>query len=220
MIPLHDDNPTSRFPFVTIILIAINAAVFFLWQMGTGFEQSINTAAFVPAEFERGAFEHLPNLFTSMFMHGGVMHLVGNMWFLWLFGNNIEDRCGHIGFVIFYLLCGVAATLGYSFFNSDSTIPLVGASGAISGVLGGYLITFPHAHVMTLVPLGFFSRIVALPAWIFLVIWIGFQFLSQAAMTGQEGSGGGVAFLAHIVGFVAGLVLVFVFRSRAATRFA
>ncbi len=222
MIPLHDDNPTQRFPLITICLIVINALIFFYWQVGVvGLEQSIRLAAFIPSEFHsRAIFVEGRNIFSSMFMHGGIMHLAGNMWFLWLFGNNVEDRCGKIRFLFFYLLCGVAATLAYTFFNRHSNIPLVGASGAISGVLGAYLVMFPHARVLTLLPLGIFSRTFYLPAWTFLLIWFGFQFLNQAVVagsrTGQQG--GGVAFLAHISGFVVGVILIFLFRQRRGTR--
>jgi len=215
MIPLHDDNPTERFAFLTVILIAINAAVFFLWQVGgVGMEQSIRLAGFTPSDFRAGGYvAEGRNIFTSMFMHGGLMHLVGNMWFLWLFGNNIEDRCGKFRFVVFYLLCGAIATMVYTLFNAGSKIPLVGASGAISGVLGAYLVTYPHARILTLVPLGIFSRTFRLPAWMFLFVWIGFQLLNQAAMAAsREGERGGVAFLAHIAGFIAGVTLIFPFR--------
>jgi membrane associated rhomboid family serine protease len=216
MIPIHDDNPTERFPIMTILLIAANVAVFIFWQIDVGLEQSINLAGFVPAQGQtRGVVNQGRTLFSSMFMHGGWMHLIGNMWFLWLFGNNVEDRCGRIRFVIFYLLCGAIATLAYTFFNSDSKIPLVGASGAISGVLGGYLFMFPHARVLTLVPLGFFTRMMHIPAWFFLIIWMGLQLLSQAALAhATTKEQGGIAFLAHIAGFVAGALLIFVFRKK------
>jgi membrane associated rhomboid family serine protease len=218
MIPLHDNNPTERFPIVTILLIAINVAVFFLWQLGSvGLEQSIRMAAFVPAKLVTSSLVgQVDNLFASMFMHGSIMHLVGNMWFLWLFGNNVEDRTGKIRFLIFYLLSGIAATMAYAAFNMHSRIPLVGASGAISGVLGAYLIMFPGTRILTLIPLGFFTRTAYVPAWIFLLIWIGFQFLSQVTIRGEQG--GGIAFLAHIAGFIAGIVLIFFFRKRTRTR--
>jgi membrane associated rhomboid family serine protease len=146
-----------------------------------------------------------------MFMHGGLMHLVGNMWFMWIFGDNVENATGHIRFVAFYILTGVAATLGYTYFNPESEIPLVGASGAISGVLGGYLVKHPTAPIRTLIPLGLFTRIVDIPAFVFLFVWIGMQILSQL-MRDESRGGGGVAYMAHIGGFVAGVILIFLFQ--------
>lgn len=211
MIPLYDDNPTHRFPFVTVIIIAVNVAVYFLWQMRIGLEESVALGAFVPTEFTGGA-QPAPwrDLFTSMFMHGGFMHLLGNMWFLWIFGDNVENECGPVRFATFYLLCGAAATLGHVWSDPESAVPLVGASGAISGVLGGYLVQHPRVSVRTLIPLGIFTRIVDIPAYLFLFIWIGMQLVSQFAISSR--TGGGVAYLAHIAGFVAGAALIFVFR--------
>lgn len=209
MIPLYDHNPTHRFPVLTVLLIAANVAVYFFWQSAVGLEESVALAAFVPAELTHGGGGYR-NLFTSMFMHGGIMHLVGNMWFLWIFGDNIENECGPFRFILFYLLCGVAATLAHTWSDPDSTVPLVGASGAISGVLGAYLVEHPKAAVRTLIPMGIFTRIVDVPAFMFLFIWIGMQVLSQTMMSSAQG--GGVAYLAHIAGFVAGVGLIFVFR--------
>lgn len=211
MIPLYDDNPTHRLPVVTVMIIAVNVAVYFLWQSRIGLEESVALAAFVPAEFTESA-RPAPwrDLFTSMFMHGGFMHLLGNMWFLWIFGDNVENECGPVRFILFYLLCGAAATWGHVWSDPTSVVPLVGASGAISGVLGAYLIQHPRVPVRTLIPLGIFSRIVDIPAYIFLFIWIGMQVVSQAMISSR--TGGGVAYLAHIAGFVAGAVLIFVFR--------
>ena len=212
MIPLRDDQPTERFPIVTILLIVLNAYVFIGWQLRIGLEHSVDQAGFLPIELtshEPGGWTHL---FTSMFMHGGWMHLIGNMWFLWIFGNNIEDNCGSIRFLIFYLLCGVAATLAFTALDPRSSIPLVGASGAISGVLGAYLLHHPQARVLTLVPLGFFTRLMEIPAWVFLLVWIGLQVVSQlfaARAHGVESSG--VAYAAHIGGFVAGMGLIVFF---------
>lgn len=212
MIPLYDHNPTHRFPIVTILIIAANVAVYFLWQSRIGLEESVALAAFVPAEFTESA-RPAPwrDLFTSMFMHGGFMHLLGNMWFLWIFGDNVENECGPVRFILFYLLCGAAATWGHVWSDPTSAVPLVGASGAISGVLGAYLIQHPRVPVRTLIPLGIFSRIVDIPAYIFLFVWIGMQVVSQAMISSRSG-GGGVAYLAHIAGFVAGAALIFVFR--------
>lgn len=219
MIPLYDDNPTKRFAWVTLLLIGINFWVFFFWQVfDVGLEHSIALAAFVPASLSRNPVAGSQHLITSMFMHGGLMHLIGNMWFLWIFGNNVEDQCGKVKFFIFYLLCGIAATLSYAFLNINSHVPLVGASGAISGVLGGYLVLFPGARILTLVPLGIFTRTIYLPAWFFLVIWIGFQLLNQLRESKSHAGEGGVAFLAHIGGFLAGLLLIWIFRSNKSSR--
>ncbi len=221
MIPLYDQNPTHRFPVVTVAIIAINVAVFFLWQVRIGLEESVALAAFVPSEFSGGPGAGAwRDLITSMFMHGGVMHLVGNMWFLWIFGDNIENECGPLRFTVFYLSCGVAATLAHAWADARSDVPLVGASGAISGVLGAYLIEHPRVAVRTLIPMGVFTRIVDIPAYVFLFIWIGLQVVSQALMSARmEGvQGGGVAYLAHIAGFVAGVVLIFVFRRSSRAR--
>jgi len=213
MIPLYDDNPVHRFPLVTILLIAANLAVYFLWQARVGLEESVALAAFVPAEFTGGARPAAwRDLLTSMFMHGGIMHLVGNLWFLWIFGDNIENECGPVRFLVFYLVCGVAATLAHVWQDPASAVPLVGASGAISGVLGAYLVQHPHAPVRTLIPLGMWSRVIDVPAYVFLFIWIGMQVLSQAAASG----GGGVAYLAHIGGFVARGAPLLIFRRRRA----
>ena len=211
MIPLHDDNPTKRFPVVVVVIIAINVAVYFLWQMRVGMEESVALGAFVPADFMTGS-QPAPwrDLFTSMFMHGGFMHLLGNMWFLWIFGDNVENECGPFSFLIFYLLCGAAATFAHAWSDPHSTVPLVGASGAISGVLGAYLVEHPRVRVRTLIPLGIFSRIVDLPAFAFLFIWIGLQIVSQVMASSR--TGGGVAYLAHIGGFVIGAGLIFVVR--------
>ncbi len=211
MIPLSDDSRSQRFAFVTVGLILANVAVFFLWQAGVGLEQSIEMAAFIPREYTLHLPGRYPDMFVSMFMHGGFMHLLGNMWFLWIFGDNVENATGPVRFLLFYLLCGVLATLAYVFTDPYSQVPLVGASGAISGVLGAYLVMSPRARIRTLIPLGFFSQIVNLPAYVFLFIWMGFQLVSHVFIRGHHG-GGGVAYMAHIGGFIAGAVLILVFR--------
>jgi membrane associated rhomboid family serine protease len=149
------------------------------------------------------------NLLTSMFMHGSWMHLLGNMWFLWIFGNNVEDSMGRVRFVVYYLLCGLTAAFGQIVTNPSSAIPMVGASGAISGVMGGYLLLYPNVRVFALLPLGFFITSVALPAWMMLGYWFFIQFVSGLAAFG--GNIGGVAFWAHVGGFVAGVALVKLF---------
>jgi len=148
---------------------------------------------------------------TSMFLHGGWLHLIGNMLYLWIFGNNIEDSMGHLRFIVFYLLAGLAAAAAHLAFNPTSTVPTIGASGAVSGVLGAYLVLFPHARIETLVTFGWFIRIVLLPAWVLLIFWIGLQFLYQL-LEPIDPMAGGVAYAAHIGGFVAGVLLIPLFR--------
>jgi membrane associated rhomboid family serine protease len=213
VIPLYDDQPARGVPAVTLILIAANVLVFAAWQLRVGLEASVEAAALVPAALGRGAnVAAYPGVFTSMFMHGGWMHLLGNMWFLWIFGNNIEDACGPLRFTLFYIGCGVAAAAAHVALRPDSPVPMVGASGAVSGVLGGYLVLHPGARVLTALPLGPFVRPVMLPAYVYLLVWIGFQVVSQLAAAG--GSGGGVAYMAHIGGFVAGVVGIKLFERR------
>jgi membrane associated rhomboid family serine protease len=220
MIPLHDDNPTSRTPVVTVALIVICVLVY-LWQGSLGPHRGaavVYSFGFIPAVlFENAALPAelavIPagmTLFTSMFLHGSFMHLAGNMLYLWVFGNNIEDVCGHGRFILFYLLCGLAAAFAQALPDPGSEIPMIGASGAISGVLGAYLLLFPHARVYTLVPIGFvfFTQIKA--GWL-LGFWFVFQLLSGLASSPAEG---GVAFWAHIGGFVAGLPLILLLRDR------
>lgn len=211
MIPLYDDQPTRSFPYFTILLILANVAVFAFWQLNVGLQESVALAALTPLELSQHSPVAVRNIFSSMFMHGSWMHLIGNMWFLWIFGNNVEDAMGPFRFLAFYLLCGVLATLAHVMAEPQSTIPLVGASGAVSGVLGAYLIKHPRAYVRTIIPLGFIIRIADIPAFVFLLIWIGLQVFSQA-VSGIRGEHGGVAYLAHIGGFLAGMVLIFLFQ--------
>ena len=163
----------------------------------------------LPAELQQ--LPTLATIFTSMFLHGGWMHLLGNMLYLWIFGNNIEDAMGHTRFIVFYLLCGVIAVFTHALPNADSAIPMIGASGAISGVLGAYLLLYPHARVLVLIWLGFFITTVRLPAVIVLGLWFGFQLLSSAIADPRTG---GVAWGAHIGGFVAGLALIGIFKRK------
>ncbi len=215
MIPLHDDNPTEIKPILTVTIIALCVAIF-LWQFSRsaqGQEVVIYALGVIPAVLLGNA--QLPvdldwvapsaTIFTSMFLHGGWMHLIGNMLFLWIFGNNIEDAMGHVKFLLFYLLCGVAAVFAQALPDTSSNIPMVGASGAISGVLGAYLLLYPRASVLVLLPLGFIITTVRMKALWVLGIWFGIQFFSS--LTAQQG-GGGVAFGAHIGGFIAGMALV------------
>ncbi len=218
MIPLRDTIPSRTFPGVTIALIVVNVLVFFQ-QLGLDSRQGEAFVAIfgaVPAQFT-GAAPHaaLPpglTILTSMFLHGGVLHLLGNMVFLWIFGNNVEDATGHLRFLGFYLICGAAAALAHIAANPDSIVPMVGASGAISGVLGAYFLLYPHARIVTLVWLGFIAQTVRIPAFVFLGFWFLVQSFSWAASGGD--GGGGVAFAAHVGGFVAGLLLLVPFKQR------
>ena len=210
MFPLGDDNSQRRLtPVVTFALIAINVLVFFVELSGG--DEFIRSWAFVPARFNADPAGDAVTVITAMFMHGGWVHLFGNMLFLWIFGDNVEDRFGHRNFLIFYLLAGIAATFAQYIFNPGSNIPNVGASGAIAGVLGAYIIMFPQSRVNVL--LG--RQVVAMPAVIVLGMWIALQLVSGVgtiAYTDESADVGGVAYMAHIGGFVAGLVLTFLFR--------
>jgi len=222
MIPLRDDNPTSIPPVVTIGIIVLCALVF-LWQQ-TLHEPSATMAVYsygvIPAAlFHNGTLPpdiaRIPpelTILTSMFMHGGWMHIIGNMLYLWIFGNNIEDVLGHVRYVCFYVLCGAAAALTQSIINTHSEVPMIGASGAIAGVLGAYLVLFPRAHVLVLVPLGFFTQLMRLPAMLVLGFWFVLQFIQGGLMT--PGDEGGVAYWAHIGGFAAGIALIFLLGGR------
>jgi len=211
MIPLYDDQPTERQPILTIVIIAANVLVYALWQVPNRLAVTVATEGFIPAEFthhEPGAVRHL---LLSMFMHGGLMHLIGNMWFLWIFGKKVEDVCGHFRFLCFYILCGAVATIAYAVANPDSSIPLVGASGAISGVLGAYLLKSPGASIRSIIPMGIFTRILDIPAYLFLIFWVGMQIYLQTTARLSE-QAGGVAYMAHIGGFVAGVILILIFQ--------
>jgi membrane associated rhomboid family serine protease len=230
MFPYRDENETQRTPVVTITLIALNV-VSWLAVQGAGttlsLARSICNLGLIPGELT-GALppgtpfpmgeglacltdpgRQVSHLITSMFLHGSWMHLLGNMWFLWLFGNNVEDSMGRPRFVVFYLVCGLAAAFAQILANPASSIPMVGASGAISGVMGAYLVLYPRVRVFAMVPLGFFLTSVAVPAWMMLVYWAVIQLVSGLTTIGAEG--GGVAFWAHLGGFVAGAVLVKLF---------
>ena len=219
--PIKDENPAIRKPVVTVTLIAACVAVF-LWEVTAGqaglqqivYRYGLVPSAFFGAEEFPAGFSNIPpslSLLTSMFLHGGWMHLIGNMVFLWIFGNNIEDELGHMRFVAFYILSGLGAAALQLAMGPNSDIPMVGASGAISGVLGAYLVLYPRARILTLVFLGFFLATARIAAGWFLGIW----FLMQAffALTSDPGQGG-VAFWAHVGGFVAGLGLLFLLRPR------
>ena len=221
MIPLRDDNPSSITPAVSWVLIA-TCVLAFLWQLSLGpsdGQVAVYALGVIPAILFEGA--RLPpelvmvppvaTVFTSMFLHGGWMHLIGNMLYLWIFGDNVEDSMGHGRFVVFYFLCGVAAVLAQALPDTGSQVPMIGASGAISGVLGAYLLLYPHARVLVLIPLGFFTQLLHLRAGIVLGFWFALQLFNSLV---TPAGGGGVAFGAHIGGFVAGVALIALFKRR------
>lgn len=223
LIPLRDENPTRTFPVVTIALIAANVLVFlYEWSLGpVALDSFVSTYAFVPARFlaDPLAPAQLMTVLTSMFLHGGPVHLAGNMLYLWIFGNNVEDRLGRVRYIAFYLACGVAALAAQTAAGPGVTVPTLGASGAIAGVLGAYALLYPGAGVITLVPLFFFFEIARIPA----LFVIGFWFVLQLAngllsLDPAMMQAGGVAWFAHIGGFVAGLLLVLPLRRRARPR--
>lgn len=207
MIPLRDDIPSRTFPFVTLALILANAAVF-VYQAGLGPERQhelLEAAAAVPENiFAGGGAPGLPpylRLATSLFLHGGLMHIAGNMLFLWIFGDNVEDRMGHLPFAFFYLACGIAAALTHVWHNPDSSIPLIGASGAVSGILGAYILLFPGARIQVLIVLIIFITTIKVPALVFIGGWAALQFINLSRGSPQ------IAWYAHIGGFVAGAVI-------------
>jgi membrane associated rhomboid family serine protease len=226
MIPLRDDNPSRSTPFVTIALI-VACVLVFLWEvsLGESAQRAIYALGVIPAVL-LGDLQLPPDvrlvppaatIFTSMFMHGSWMHLIGNMLYLWIFGDNVEDSMGRLRYVAFYVLCGIAAVFAQAVPDPSSQIPMVGASGAISGVLGAYLLLYPHARVLVAVPLGFILHTMRLPAGLVLALWFALQLISNVmAAPGQ----GGVAFRAHIGGFLAGMVLVPLFKRRNVRLFA
>ena len=211
MIPLRDTQPSFSFPIVTIGLIALNVLAF-LYEFSLD-EFSLNhfllEYGFVPRRFQ------WVDILTGMFLHGGWLHLIGNMWFLWIYGDNVEDILGHFKYLLFYLLCGVAATLLQFLFTYDSRIPTIGASGAIAGVMGAYLLKFPHSKVLTLVPIIIFFTTMEIPAWLILIYWFVLQFFSGVGSVGQSHlNQGGVAWFAHIGGFLAGIALIRLLRPK------
>jgi membrane associated rhomboid family serine protease len=218
MIPLRDIQERHSFPIITIGLILVNVLVFFYeLSLGERLEGFFRSQAFVPAEyFQPGNVgADVRSVFVSMFLHGGWMHLIGNMLYLWIFGDNVEDRIGHLRFLAFYIACGWIATLAHGWFNTNSTIPSVGASGAIAGVLGAYILMFPRARVLTIIPLGFYMRMAEMPALLVLGLWFVLQLFSGVADLGARAEQtAGVAWWAHIGGFVAGAVLGLVMRRR------
>jgi len=231
MFPLRDENPTEIFPIFTLGIIAACVAAW-VYLQGAGMSQealarSVCAFGTIPAEVTGHAAagdpvmltEQLacrtdafgwPTLITSMFLHGSWMHLIGNMWFLWIFGNNVEDSMGHVRFAVFYLLTGVIAGLAHVVVDPDSLVPTVGASGAISAIMGAYLVLYPRARVKTLFIIVILIYFVDVPAWVYLVYWLFIQTVSQTV----QGTASGVAFMAHIGGFLAGVLLIKLFQNR------
>jgi rhomboid family protein len=232
MFPYRDENQTQRTPIVNYLLIALNVIVW-LFVEGAGSPMALARAVcdlgLIPGELT-GALppgtrfpmgdglvcltdpgRQISHVFTSMFLHGSWMHLIGNMWFLWVFGDNIEDSMGRVRYAIFYLVCGVAAAMTQVLLNPSSVIPMVGASGAISGVMGAYLVLYPRVRVYALLILGFFFTSIALPAWTMLVYWAAIQLVSGVFGLFASESTGGVAFWAHVGGFLAGVILIKLF---------
>ena len=219
LFPLYDENPTKSIPWITLLLILINVLVFIYelsLQSAGKLQQLFQTAALIPYEITNLAklTSDVPNIgilavFTSMFMHGGWLHIIGNMWYLWIFGNNVEDTLGHAKYLLFYLLCGIGGGIGHILSQPYSQVPTVGASGAIAGVLAGYLIMFPTARVVTIVPIFIFLQIVKVPAILLIGLWFLIQIASGMGSLSTQASGG-TAWFAHIGGFIAGVVLVLV----------
>ncbi|MBI3539209.1 MAG: rhomboid family intramembrane serine protease [Candidatus Eisenbacteria bacterium] len=217
MIPLRDENPSLTTPFVTWFLVAANVVVF-LVELGAGSDRAfVSQWAMIPARLTLAVrFGDEPitgpaiTVLTSMFMHANWLHLLGNMWYLWIFGDNVEDRFGHFGFLLFYVAAGVVAATLHWATHADARVPTLGASGAIAGVLGAYLVAFPRARVVTLVPIVIVLRIITLPAVLVLGLWFVFQFLSGALTLGYGSQGGGVAWWAHIGGFAFGALVMLV----------
>ena len=235
MIPLRDYRPSGSFPLVTVALIAVNLLVYLYQALILGSQRALVDVGFrfqmisleqlfvfkygvSPCEI-LGSCEPFPDatfpiwltLFTSMFLHGGLLHLIGNMWYLWIFGDNVEDAMGRLRFLLFYLLSGIASAFAQVMANPDSAIPMVGASGAIAGVLGAYLLLYPYGRVLTLMIFFYFIRMVEVPAIVLLGFWF---FLQLANASLGQLTGGGVAWFAHIGGFLAGAVLLFFFKKR------
>jgi len=214
MIPLRDIIPSRTTPYITVTIIILNTLAWFyeLSVPNDVLPAFLQVYGVVPAAF------HASTLVTSMFLHGSWMHVIGNMWYLWIFGYNVEDRLGHGRFIVFYLLCGIVAAFGQILIDPTSTLPTIGASGAIAGVMGAYFVLYPQSRVLTLIPLIIFWEVIELPAIILLGFWFLMQLFSAGAIavTASTG-GGGVAFMAHVAGFITGIVAVFVLRQRQRT---
>jgi membrane associated rhomboid family serine protease len=211
MFPLRDTQPSYSRPLITVLIIILNVVVFLHEFSLDEYSQNYFIAHYglIPAHF------HFSAVLTSMFLHGGWMHIIGNMWFLWIFGDNVEDALGHFKYLVFYLLCGIAAGMTQVLFSAGSRLPMVGASGAIAGVMGAYLIKFPKSRIVTLVFIFIFFTTIEVPAGIMLAYWFVIQFFSGVGTIGYSHvSQGGTAFFAHIGGFIAGMILVSVMGTR------
>ncbi|GBD98676.1 rhomboid family protein [bacterium BMS3Abin07] len=209
MIPYKDDNPAETFPFVTIGIVVLNVLAFIAEYLNPGgMKYVVYKYGAIPSEMLSFRIGAILNVFYSMFLHGGFFHIAGNMLYLWIFGNNIEDRLGHLRFAVFYLLCGVVAAFGHALSAPSASIPMIGASGAISGILGAYLLLYPHAKVHTLIFFGFFVQIVRLPAVFVIGFWAVIQLVNAIISKGMLNQGGGVAWFAHIGGFLFGLIMI------------
>ncbi len=213
MLPLYDENPTRNFPVLIITIMSANILVF-LWGLSV-LPADMNMVYYefgmIPIDVSQSPLRGTPTIISSMFLHGGFLHLAGNMLYLWIFGNNIEDVLGKFRFILFYFVCGAIAAFCHVVINPDSNIPMIGASGAIAGILGGYMVLFPKAKVKTLIFLGFFITIIRIPALVLLLLWMGLQVFNSMAMSAESG---GVAWFAHIGGFIAGMVLILPFKNK------
>lgn len=222
MIPLKDTIPSYTFPYVTVLIILLNSGVFILQiLLGEGAEELIRLFGVIPAKYFWLAeqrpdllFERFFPLFSSMFLHGGWLHFLGNMWYLWIFGDNVEDELGHFRFILFYLLSGLLAGLAHVYLHPDSMIPTIGASGAIAGVMGAYIWMFPKSRVITLVPMLLFFPIIEVPAVFFLGFWFLLQVFQGTLALASDPNTGGVAWWAHLGGFAGGALLGFILRKR------
>jgi len=225
MFPIHDDTPTRITPYITYGVL-ISCVLVFFWQLslGEGAQQAVYSFGVIPSVlFESKSLprdlEILPawlTIFSSMFLHGGWMHLIGNMLYLWVFGNNVEDAMGHKRFIVFYLLCGLVAALTQAMINPDSEVPMIGASGAVSGVLGAYLLLYPHARILVVIPIGIFIYTPWIAAYWVLGFWFVLQIFNSMLSASEMG---GVAYAAHLGGFVAGMLLIPLFKNRRARLF-
>jgi membrane associated rhomboid family serine protease len=215
MIPLRDVIPSRSAPFITVTIICLNAVawIYELYLPGDVLPVFLQVYGVVPADFSP------PTLVSSMFLHGGWLHFIGNMWYLWIFGDNVEDRLGHARFAAFYLLCGAVAAVAHVAMAAGSTLPTIGASGAIAGVMGAYFVLYPQSRVLTLVPLLVYYEIIELPAILLLGFWFVMQLFGAGAIAVTANTdGGGVAFIAHVAGFVVGGLGILVFRNRGERR--
>lgn len=222
MFPLRDTIPSRSFPIITILLICVNLLIFFYeFTLGSQVESLIRLLGVIPAHFSNFLslnptrwLRLILTLFSSVFLHGSWFHVISNMWYLWIFGDNIEDRTGHLRFLVFYLLCGLLAGITHIVMNPLSEIPTIGASGAVAGVMGAYIVLFPRSKITTLIFLVIFIQIVRIPAIIFLGFWFILQILSGTLSLGIIEKSSGVAWWAHIGGFFTGMIIVFLFKKR------